>query len=126
MQKWYLLQHKPNKQNIALDINKIKWLSIKSTFGILRIVSFGNKPAEVPRDLIFGLMNKYLKFKLSDTSGPDRIKKGADVKILKGPFSGFIGRIEDFDQKRRLNILLEFMGNHKNIKIDANDTDLIY
>jgi len=163
--KWYLLQHKPNKQNIALENLKRQgfktfypllentkrakstfknsfsplfpgyifvsfniecsgWIKIKYTIGISRIVGFNSKPKEVPVDIILALQQKYSrppKF-LSDKN----IKTGEKIKILKGPLSGFLGKIEEYDSNSRLKILLEFMGNKKNILININDTDLIY
>ena len=108
---------------ISFNMNESKWISIKYTLGVLRIVSFNNKPSEVPKDLILALQKKYNN--PNKMSSLKNIKKGDYIKILKGPLSGFIGKIESYDEKNRLKILLEFMGNHKNISISANNTDVV-
>ena len=163
--KWYLLQHKPNKQNIALenlkrqgfetfyqllentkrsnsrfknsflplfpgyifvsfDMKESKWVRVKYTLGVLRIVSFNNKPSEVPIDLILALKKKYNNS--NKFSSLKSIKKGDNIKILKGPLSGFIGKIEEYDAESRIKIILEFMGNQKRISIKVDKTDIIY
>jgi len=108
---------------ISFDINEYKWVKIKSTIGVLRIISFYNKPSEVPGDIIVGLKQKYSHYKnflsLSD------LKKGSTVKIIKGPFSGFVGEVEDYDEKSRLKILLKFMDNYMNVSISSKSTNLI-
>ena len=165
MYKWYLLQYKPNKQNIALEnlqrqgfktfyplinntirtkfkfkntfsplfpgyifvffnIKESYWTKIKYTVGVSRIVGFNSIPAEVPIDIISALQHKYNRS--NELLSHKNIKEGVNIKILKGPLSGFMGKIEEYDDKKRLKILLEFMGNQKSISINVNNTDLIY
>ena len=165
MYKWYLLQHKPNNQNIALknlerqgfesyyplfdktirtsskfkntlsplfpgymfvnfDINESEWIKIKYTLGVLRIIGFNNKPSEVPIEIISALKQKYKRS--NELLSAKNIKTGVNTKILKGPLSGFVGKIEEYDANSRIKILLEFMDNQKRISINVNKTDLIY
>ena len=165
MCKWYLLQHKPNKQNIALEnlkrqgfetfypllentkrsssrfknsflplfpgyifvffnIEDSSWIKIKYTTGISRIVGLNSVPSKVPLDIILGLQQKYNRsHKLLSAKN---IKTGVNTQILKGPFSGFLGKIEEYDTNSRIKILLEFMGNKKTVSINVDKTDLIY
>ena len=165
MCNWYLLQHKPNKQNIALEnlkrqgfetfypllectkrtnsrfknsfsplfpgyifvffnIEDSSWIKIKYTLGVYRIVGFNSLPSKVHVDIILALQQKYNKSHklLSDKN----IKTGVNTQILKGPLSGFVGKIEENDANSRIKILLEFMGNQKRISINVDKTDLIY
>lgn len=109
---------------VSFDICENKWTSINYTIGISKIVSFGNKPAEVPEVFILELMQRY--------SGIDgfinlsSLNIGNEVKIIQGPFSGLKGEIEDYDENSRLKILLKLMGFKKNVIIKANKTDLIF
>ncbi len=162
---WYLLQHKPNKQNIALEnlkrqgfetfypllentrrtnarfkksfsplfpgyifvffnIEDSGWIKIKYTIGVSRIVSFNSVPSQVPVDIILALQQKYNRS--NKLFSAKNIKTGVNTKILKGPLSGFVGKIEEYDAKSRIKILLEFMGNQKRISINVDKTDLIY
>ena len=165
MYKWYLLQHKPNKQKIALenlkrqgfetfypllektnrtnsrfknsfsplfpgyifvsfDIEDSNWIKIKYTIGVSKIVGFNSIPSEVPQDIILALQQKYQRS--HELLSAKNIKTGVNTKILKGPLSGFVGKIEEYDAISRIKILLEFMGNQKRISIDVDKTDLIY
>ena len=165
MCKWYLLQHKPNKQNIALknlkrqgfetfypllentkrtnsrfknsflplfpgyifvsfNIEDNRWIKIKYTIGISRIVGLNAIPSEVPEDIILALKKKYKRS--HELLSAETVETGVNTKILKGPLSGFVGKIEEYDANSRIKILLEFMGNQKRISINVDKTDLIY
>jgi len=163
--KWYLIQHKSNKQNIALknlkrqgfetfypllektkrtnsrfknsflplfpgyifvffNIEDSRWIKIKYTSGVSRIVGFNSVPSEVPVDIILALQQKYKRS--NELLFAKNIKTGVKTKILNGPLSGFVGKIEEYDSISRIKILLEFMGNQKRISINVDKTDLIY
>ena len=165
MCKWYLLQHKPNKQNIAIEnlkrqgfetfypllentkrtnsrfknsflplfpgyifvsfnIGDSSWIKIKYTIGVSRIVGLNSIPSEVPLDIILALKQKYKRS--HELLSAKNIKTGVNTKILKGPLSGFVGKIEEYDANSRIKILLEIMGNQKRISINIDKTDLIY
>ncbi len=165
MCKWYILQHKSNRQNIALenlkrqgfktfyplldntvrikssfknsfsplfpgyifvyfDIKDSSWNKIKYTIGVSRIVGFNSIPSEIPSEIVIALQQKYNRSK--ELLSPKNINKGDNIKILKGPLTGFIGKIEECDANSRIKILLEFMGNQKSISINFHKTDLIY
>ena len=165
MCKWYLLQHKPNKQNIALEnlkrqgfetfypllentkrtnsrfknsfsplfpgyifvffnIEDSSWIKIKYTKGVSRIIGLNSIPSEVPIGIILALQQKYNR--PHELISAKNIQIGENIKILKGPLSGFVGKIEEFNASSRIKILLEFMGNKNNVLINIQDTDLIY
>ena len=165
MCKWYLLQHKPNKQNIALenlkrqgfetfypffdktvrtksrfknsfsplfpgyifvyfDVKDTRWIKIRYTIGVSKIIGFNSIPSEIPMDIILSLKQKYSRS--NELFPHQNIKKGDYIKILLGPLSGFIGKIEEYDANSRIKILLEFMGNQKNVSINVQNTDIIY
>ena len=165
MYKWYLLQHKPNKQNVALEnlkrqnfktfypllentkrsnsrfkdsfsplfpgyifvslnIEDSSWNKIKYTIGVSRVVGLNSIPSEVPIEIILALQQKYNRSR--EFVPPKNIKKGDIIKILKGPLSGFAGKIEEYNASSRVKILLEFMGNQKSISINFDKTNLIY
>ena len=82
---------------ISFDLNHSKWIRIKYTLGVLRIVSFNNKPSKVPVDLILALQKKY--YRSHKFSSLKKYSTGDHIKILKGPLSGFVGKIESHNEK---------------------------
>ena len=70
---------------VAFNTAKGGWHAINSTYGVTRLVSFGEKPQPVPLGLISQLMLR------CDTGGnllPPRIwRPGDSVRLTSGPFS---------------------------------------
>jgi len=77
---------------VAFDTAKGGWRVINSTYGVTRLVSFGDEPQLVPLDLISRLMLR------CDDGGkllPPRILHPDDVvRISGGPFAEFVATVE--------------------------------
>ncbi len=104
---------------VLFNVNDSKWLKIKSTFGVTRIVSFGSLPMKVPSNLIFDLKQRSNNLEIIELN--KKIKEGDEVKIIKGPFSGFIGKIQKVDAENRLHILFDFMKKANCVSFDSKD-----
>jgi len=93
---------------VAIDASKGGWRAINSTYGITRLVSFGEDPQPVPLDLISRLMLR------CDEGGkllPPRILKPGDaVESSGGPFAELVATIEKVDPDQRVWVLLDLMG----------------
>ena len=49
-----------------------------------------------------------------------KLKKGDQVKILKGPFASFIAKIEEYEADQRIWILMDLMGRQTKIQTSLN------
>jgi transcriptional antiterminator RfaH len=100
---------------VAFDASKGGWRAINSTYGITRLVSFGEDPQPVPLDLISRLMLR------CDEGGkllPPRILKPGDaVEISGGPFAEFVATVENVDPDQRVWVLLELMGRTTRVAV---------
>lgn len=103
---------------VALDASKSGWRAINSTYGITRLVSFGEYPQQVPLDLISRLM---LRCDEGGTLLPPRILKPGDaVEISGGPFAEFVATVEKVDPDQRVWVLLELMGRTTRVAVQSN------
>ena len=63
-----------------------------------------------------------------DSSGKllpiQKLKEGDRVKILKGPFAGFIASVETFESEQRIWILMDLMSRTTKLKIPSDALDL--
>ncbi len=103
---------------VAFDVSKGGWRAINNTYGITKLVSFGEEPQPVPLDLISRLMLR------CDEDGrllPPRILKPGDaVEISGGPFAEFVATVEKVEPERRVWVLLELMGRITRVAVQPD------
>jgi transcription elongation factor/antiterminator RfaH len=93
---------------VILDLERDRWLSVRSTVGISRLFTTQDgRPVPVPVGIVESLIEQ------SDgtvTRMDAGLVKGQQVRILSGPFADFIGTLERLDGAGRVQVLLKLMG----------------
>ena len=93
---------------VALDLERDRFLSLRSTFGVSRLLTCRDgRPVPVPTGIVESLVEQ------SDgnlTRLDAGLVKGQCVRILSGPFAELIGTLERLDEAGRVQVLLELMG----------------
>jgi len=93
---------------VNLDLIHARWRSINGTYGAVRIVTQGDKPAPAPVGVIESLRAACDERGVLHL-GPD-VRAGQSVRILSGAFADFIGELECLDDAGRVRVLLDIMG----------------
>ena len=112
----------PGYMFIAFDKAQTEWHKINNTYGVSRLVTFNSVLKSVPNIFINNLMMRY------DLSGKilpiEKLRKGDQVKITKGPFVDFIASIEKYETDQRIWVLLDLMGRKTKMQppLDALQT----
>ena len=106
----------PGYAFIGIDPQNPYWTKINSTYGVSKLLTFNNKPCEIPLDLIVALKNRY-ENKVNPIIN-ENLKKGDIIKFNNGPFADLIANIENVDAKKRIYVLLEVMGGHRKLEIN--------
>src|SRR3954451_5341585 len=89
---------------VALDLDRDRWLSVRSTVGVARLFTQDGRPVPVPAGIVESLIAQ------SDglvTRLDDGLSKGQQVRILSGPFADFVGTLERLDAAGRVQVLLK-------------------
>ena len=101
---------------IRLDTEHSNWSPIRSTIGVSRLVSFGNRPAPIADTLIQALRQL-------PERAPERLfRAGQEVSFIDGPLKGLQGIYQAESGEARAMILVELMS--KQHLITANVRDL--
>ena len=109
----------PGYAFIGIDLQNSDWAKINSTYGVSKLLSFNNKPSEIPLDLIMALKNRHegnINPKINE-----KLKKDDKIKFNNGPFMDLVANIESVDAKKRIYVLLEVMGGHRKLKINLKE-----
>ena len=104
----------PGYMFIRFDKAESKWHKINSTYGVSRLITFNSILKSIPTNFVYHLMKRY------DLSGKllpiKKLKKGEQVKVLKGPFANFIATVETYETDQRIWILMDLMGRKTKIQ----------
>lgn len=91
------------------------WSLVNSTYGVARLVKFGERPAQVPEHVIAELRA------VCDEHGiitlTSQLVRGTSVEIQSGAFTSFMGRIERVSPRDRALVLIDFMGTQTRVSI---------
>jgi transcription elongation factor/antiterminator RfaH len=93
---------------IVLDLERDRWLSVRSTLGVSRVFSTQDgRPVPVP----IGIVESLIAHSDGNLTRLDSgLVKGQHVRIVCGPFANFVGTLERLDEAGRVQVLLEMMG----------------
>jgi len=97
---------------VNLEQTDPMWAKLRSTRGILRVVSFANKPAAIPDDVI-----KHIKESLHTVAEQGGIKPGQAVDLEDGPFKGIGAIFQAYDGEERAIVLISFMQKQQTVKV---------
>ena len=104
-----------------LDFDAIPRSSIDWMPGVRRIVSFGDRPAIVPDEMV-----ELIRTRLDDIEdvGYGRLKQGDQVRIRSGPLRDLDAVFDQsLSQTQRVRILLQVMGHVTPVEIDYSQLE---
>ena len=112
----------PGYMFIKFDRAELEWHKINSTYGVSRLITFNAILKSIPTSFVDHLMKRY------DLSGKlipiQKLKKGDQVTVLKGPFANFIATIEKYEADQRILILMDLMGRKTKIQTPSDNLTL--
>jgi len=108
-----------------------RWSSLKRANGIADLIWRGEVAAEM-KAIVIDQLREAEQSGLFDEARPSskRIRRndlpiGAEVRVLDGPFSSFIGKLASLDETGRAKALLDIFGRETPIEIDQDALELV-
>ena len=112
----------PGYMFIRFNRAETKWHKINNTYGVSRLITFNSILKSIPSSFVDSLMKRY------DLSGKllpiQKLKKGDQVTVLKGPFANFIATVEKYEADQRIWILMDLMGRKTKIQTPSDNLTL--
>ena len=104
---------------VKFNLENYKWLKIKYTLGVKKILSMGSIPSQIEKNFVENLKS------FSNQDG--RIDSNffffqpkENVIVTKGPFRKIFGEIVSIVGKNRIKVLLDFITNKKTLVLDKD------
>jgi transcriptional antiterminator RfaH len=91
--------------------------SVARMRGVQSFVGGHSSPAFVPDELIQMLKSRENNDGLIDLNH-ELLKSGDMVNVMQGPFTGLEAVFIEYDDKKRVHILIEFLGKFHRLKMD--------
>jgi len=111
----------PGYMLVEMELDDETWYLIKNT---LRVTGFvgGTKPVPIPQEEVDVIIQQLEK-------GPapvvkTRFEKGENVRITDGPFTNFVGYIDDVDMDHgRLKVMVSIFGRQTPVELSFSQTE---
>ena len=105
---------------VSLDLDIHRWRSVNGTYGVSRLVTFGDKPVPIGRDVIE-------TFQLSTGENgalvfTEPMRPGDRVRLVSGPFADHLGVLETLDRQGRVRLLINLLSGQ--VRLSALRADL--
>lgn len=108
---------------VEMDLDDETWHLIKS---INRVTGFvgGTKPVELPQEEVEVILQQIEKGPMVTIKS--QFEKGDNVKITDGPFTNFVGYVDEVDKEHeRLRVMVSIFGRHTPVELSFSQAEKI-
>lgn len=101
---------------VRLVLDDESWLLVRTTAGVTGFVGAGNKPTPISQKEV-EVIQKFIKTEQPLYKAAFTV--GEAVKIVDGPFTDFLGTIDEIDQaKGKVKVLVSIFGRETPVELD--------
>ena len=104
---------------VKFNLENYKWLKIKYTHGVKKILSIGSIPSQIEKNFVENLKN-FSNKEGRINSNFFLFKPKEKIIVTKGPFRKIFGEIISVVGKNRIKVLLDFVTNKKTLVLDKD------
>lgn len=101
---------------VKMVLTDQSWLTVRTTNGITGFVGIGNKPTPIKNKEVKAIQ------KFTEMEAPKfktKFSVGEAVKIIDGPFTDFLGSVEEIDEaKGKVKVLVSIFGRETPVELD--------
>ena len=101
---------------VKLNLDNTSWYAVRSTPGVTGFVGIGNKPTALSEKEVETIQQFS---KMEAPTYKTSFSVGEAIKIIDGPFSDFIGSVEELDEEKgKLKVLVSIFGRETPVELD--------
>jgi transcriptional antiterminator RfaH len=100
-----------------------QWYTARWAPGVVRLILDGVQPARVPDAVVSEIKSHEIDGLIELLKPP--LRRGARVKILRGPFRDHLAIFADMKPHERVEVLLELLGGERRVTLAQEDVAAI-
>jgi transcriptional antiterminator RfaH len=108
----------------AFIVIELQWHAARWAPGTLGLIMYGSAPAHVP-DAVIAELRSRERGGLVELVKPPRLRRGDQVRIVRGAFSGCLGLYDGQTARERVAVLLELLGGQRRTELPADAVEPI-
>jgi transcriptional antiterminator RfaH len=108
----------------AFILIQLQWHPARWAPGTLGLIMDGVGPAKVPDNVIAEIRGRETNG-LIELARPPSLRRGARVRILRGPFTGHLAIFADMKPRERVEILLQLLGAEQRVELAKGDVEAV-
>jgi transcriptional antiterminator NusG len=101
---------------VQMILDDESWYTVRDTPGVIGFVGMGDKPTPLRQSEVSGIMERM------EAEAPKikvTFEPGEKVRIIDGPFDGFIGVVDTIDMERAsVHVMVSFFGRETPVELD--------
>ena len=101
-----------------------QWHAARWSVGVIGLIMDGIRPAKVPDAVITEIRGREVGG-LIDLPKPPPLRRGARVRILRGPFTDHLAIFADMRPRERVEILLQLLGGQQKVMLAQQDIEAV-
>jgi transcriptional antiterminator RfaH len=105
---------------------RLQWHTARWAPGVATIIRDGESPAKVPNAVIEEIKSREVGGLINLPRPPSvpGLRPGAQVKVLSGPFRGFVTTLVGLRPRQRLEVLLALLGGQQRVTLSKGSIEL--
>jgi len=103
---------------------ELQWHAARWTAGVINLIMDGVGPARVPNNVIAEIRGREVDG-LIELAPPPALRRGARVRILRGPFWDRLAIYTDTKPRERVEILLKLLGSEQKVTLARQDIEVV-
>ena len=108
---------------LKTDLHPDTHLNIVKTAGVVRLIGSNQGPVHVPDETMESL--KIMVSAENPITTGNRIKKGDNVLVINGPFTGIKGTFARYRGQGRVIVNIEALGQFAGVEVDEEDIEVL-
>ncbi len=106
---------------VKMVMSDDSWYVVRNTPGVTGFVGMGNKPTALLPDEVKAILRQ------TGTEAPKpkvKFSEGESVKIIQGPFNGFLGVVDEINLERgKIRVLVSMFGRETPVELDFSQLE---